>query len=176
MRILVLLLLIPFRAFAQVPPPPPPTPPAAEVEQGPRAKLVGVQFTIPSGGGPTLGLTYFLTDSGALHVDLGLDLELSGGAKSGFSIEGDYRLFVWKHGNLAPFIQPGIFFGHSTPTTVAVEGALGAEYFVLPHLSIGVATGVALNFTSTPGTGGAAATNVAKIVSGTTNAFAELLW
>ncbi len=169
------VLTFPASALAQPttlpPPPPPPTTPAvapstssapaqtataasADGNYGPHQGWVGISLGLPAGGAPTAGISYFLSDTGALKLDLGMDF----GTKQatflpGFSLEVGYRAYIAKAGNLSPFVQPGAFFGRPSgpgeffPTfTMQFNVGLGAEYFFSDHLSVSGQTGVGVSF------------------------------
>ncbi len=164
------IVTLPATAFAQpaLPPPPPPPPapapptntapppaaPAADGNYGPHQGWLGISLGLPAGGAPTAGISYFLSDQGALKLDFGMDF----GTKNstflpGFSVEVGYRAYIAKAGNLSPFVQPSAFFGRPSgggdflPTfSMAFNVGLGAEYFFSDHLSVSGQTGVGVSF------------------------------
>lgn len=143
---------------------------AAAGGRGPRAGMVGLQFAIPSGGGRTMGATYFLNDHAAVRADLGIDLQFADGSTSAFSVEVGYRHYRKMTGNLATFLQPSLFVSEAANTVFALVGAIGAEWFLADNFAIGVATGLSVVVTSTD------ASTETRIVTGTSNAFASMYW
>lgn len=145
-------------------------PVAAPRAPGPVADNKGISLGLPAGGGPTLGLSYNLTDDTSLRLDFGLDLSIrkptssstsglgasasadaSSKAYWGFSIDAGYRMYLWHADSLHAFVQPGIFFSKraedgsfGTLATIAATGSVGAEYFFSKQLSVSGATGLSL--------------------------------
>jgi hypothetical protein len=118
---------------------------------------MGLQFAFPSGGAPTLGLTYFLNDKAAVNVNFGLllaSIAPGGGAdranSGGFSLEAQYRMYTRK-GSVATYLAPGIFFSKDPGIDfgdalgAALTFGLGAEFFLWDQFSLGGVTGVALS-------------------------------
>ncbi|MHB1846218.1 MAG: hypothetical protein ACYCWW_15455 [Deltaproteobacteria bacterium] len=175
-------------AFAQYAPPPQPPPPAAPATTSAQAEAgapgftagtLGLEFGLPAGGGPTIGGSYFLNPNGALRLDLGIGASFSPSpATFAFSVEVGYRDYLATFGKLRPFFQPSLFVGETPPTggsgntgafDFALEGGVGAEYFILDHFSFGIETGLSLNFASNGIT-------AVSLSTGTTALFGELLW
>ncbi|HRG95828.1 MAG TPA: hypothetical protein PLR99_06260 [Polyangiaceae bacterium] len=121
---------------------------------GPHGGWFGISLGLPAGGAPTAGITYFLSDTSALKLDLGLDV----GTKKetfipGFSVEVGYRAYIAKAGNLSPFLQPGVFVAKpadgkdfADTFTLQLNVGLGAEYFFSDHLSVSGQTGLGVGF------------------------------
>jgi len=130
----------------------------------------GLNFGIPSGGGPTIGFSYLLSSRAALEVNLGLGFTLTSPSDFAFSIELGYRAYLGRVGDrLYPFFQPGFFLGRSGGVeSIAFEGGIGVEYFLLDHFTVAGATGVAFNVGNL---GGSAA--VVRIATGTTALYAN---
>lgn len=197
------VLAFPASALAQpaLPPPPPPpvaptaappppattTPPAAAASAsadgsyGPHQGWLGISLGLPAGGAPTAGISYFLSDTGALKLDFGLDFGTKGAEfRPGFSVESGYRAYIAKAGNLSPFIQPGAFFGRPAGSgdflataTIQVNIGLGAEYFFSDHLSVSGQTGVGLSFRSSrPGN----TFDTINFTTGTSGIYGNLYW
>lgn len=137
---------------------PPPAPAAGEVGQyGPEAGRKGLSFGIPSGGGTTVGFAYLLSNDAALRLDVGLDIPLKqtvGSAGFGFSVDAGYRMYMWRIGNLSPFVQPGLFMAKPAADSsfnqfaLALTGGVGAEYFFWNEFSISGQTGIAFTTTN----------------------------
>lgn len=178
--IVAAVVAFPASAFAQPALPPPPPPPAAPApavtasasvstapatpsssdsgSYGPHQGWIGISLGLPAGGAPTAGITYFVSDTGALKLDLGIDFgtKVVGGTSEfqpGFSAEIGYRAYIAKAGNLSPFVQPGAFFAKAADGTnfgssfnMAFNVGLGAEYFFSDHLSVSGQTGVGVSF------------------------------
>jgi hypothetical protein len=112
-----------------------------------RKGTLGVALGLPAGGQPTAGLTYFLSESGALRFDLGLDVPFKPDAKFNASIEVGYRSYFFSHGRLRPFFLPGAFLSViEKKVSFALTGGIGAEYFLFPELSVSGVTGAVLRF------------------------------
>ncbi len=190
--LLPLLWISPVALAQSLPPPAPlsppvvttpasPAPPASGEEArvpGFSAGTLGLEFGLPSGGGPTIGGSYFLTPNGALRVDLGLGANFAPSPASfAFSLEVGYRDYLATFGKLRPFVEPGLFVNETPPSgnsantafEFALEGAVGAEYFILEHFSFGIKTGLSLAFASNGNT-------AVSLTSGTSALFGELLW
>lgn len=123
-----------------------------------------LEFALPSGGGPTVGITYFVNDYTAVRADFGLDAVLSpnGFAPATFDINLGLRMYQPRRGSsVAVFFQPSIGFGREV-LTVANGGtefidlalAFGAQYFFTDHLSVGGTVGLALGFANLGGPAG----------------------
>ena len=195
---LAALTLVPASALAQptLPPPSPPatpTPPSssgggsgggsgsAATEHGsygPHQGWVGISLGFPAGGAPTAGFSYFLSDTGALKLDFGLDIgkkAATGKFVGGFSIEAAYRLYIAKAGNLSPFVQPGFFFSKAASDAafgdtlaIAANFGVGAEYFFSDHLSFSGQVGLGVQFRDKFETIG--------VTTGTSGIFGNLYW
>jgi hypothetical protein len=117
----------------------------------------GLTFSVPSGGGPTFGFAYFISDSASVRVDFGLALEsqtgMMGGDRAntaGFSIEAGYRAYKPIVGKLTAFLQPSLYLA-KTPgvdwdnaMSAALTAGFGVEYWITPQLSVSGSTGLAL--------------------------------
>jgi hypothetical protein len=194
------VLAFPASAFAQpaLPPPPPPPPPvapaappaaapaaapastpASDGNYGPHQGWLGISLGLPAGGAPTAGLSYFLSDTGALKLDFGLDFGTKGGTfLPGFSAELGYRMYIAKAGNLSPFVQPGAFVGRAAgggdflPNfTMQFNVGLGAEYFFSDHLSVSGQTGLGVSFRTTANT-----FDTINFATGTSGIYGNLYW
>jgi hypothetical protein len=131
----------------------------------------GLNFGLPSGGGPTIGFSYVLTNRSALELNLGLGATFAGNTDFAFSIEIGYRAYLTRFGDrLYPFIQPTFFFGRQGGAeSLAIEGLFGVEYFLLEHFSVSGATGLELAIGNIGGGGSASG----KLATGTTALFAN---
>jgi len=131
----------------------------------------GLNFGLPSGGGPTIGFSYLLTNRSALELNLGLNAVFAGNTGFEFSLEIGYRAYLARFGDrLYPFIQPAFFFGRAGGAeSLAIEALFGVEYFLLEHFSISGATGVALAIGNIGGGGSASG----RLATGTTALFAN---
>lgn len=177
------------RAEEPLPPPPPPpsatsarvaapssAPPADAGVYGPRGGSLGISLGLPAGGAPTAGMSYFLSDTAALKLDLGLDI----GTKNktfipGFSVEVGYRAYIAKAGNLSPFLQPGVFFakpadGKAFDETMVIQlnVGIGAEYFFSDHLSVSGQTGLGVGFRD--------AFKTVGVTTGTSGIYGNFYW
>lgn len=194
------VVAFPASAFAQPalpPPPPPPTAPAAPAltastsvgggaaatpsssdsgSYGPHQGWLGISLGLPAGGAPTAGITYFVSDTGALKLDVGLDFGTKQSTfQPGFSAEVGYRAYIAKAGNLSPFVQPGAFFGRpagggdfAQTFTMQFNVGLGAEYFFSDHLSVSGQTGVGVSFREK--------FNTINFTTGTSGIYGNLYW
>ncbi|MFO0674894.1 MAG: hypothetical protein U0169_00020 [Polyangiaceae bacterium] len=138
---------------------------------GPEAGRKGISFGVPSGGGPTIGASYNLSDTASIRLDFGLDVQFAPAARFGMSVEAGYRMYIAKLGNLSPFIQPGVFLAKPAADTnfknvsFALSGGVGAEYYFAQQFSISGITGLSLLTT--------ASFNSVRIATGTTAVFAN---
>lgn len=164
------------------------------VAVGPRKEWKGLSFGIPSGGGPTVGGTYFLEDDIALKLDIGLDIgktvaappaggfDLGGAASAasddllvGLSVEAGIRFYLMRTGKLAPFAQPGLFVARPVmpgdfmaPVVLQANAGIGAEYFFNDNVSVAGLTGLGLRFANEFET--------IKLTTGTSALFLNLYW
>jgi hypothetical protein len=111
---------------------------------------------LPSGGGATVGLSYGLSSTASVRLDVGFDLStnpIKSGSSvlHGFSIDAGYRMYAWQSGKLHAFLQPGVFVSKRAEDrsfgelfTLAAVGTVGAEYFFWPELSVSGATGLSV--------------------------------
>src|SRR5216684_3003562 len=75
--------------------------------------LKGLSFALPTSGTPTFGFTYFVTPTGALRADVGINFQIAGsnpgpGTDFSFSVALAYRAYLARYGRLYPFLQPGL--------------------------------------------------------------------
>lgn len=120
----------------------------------------GLSFVVPTGGAPTVGLTYFLDPMTALRIDFGLAITSIDGpverdSDFGFSIEAGYRMYREVSGKVAVFLQPSLFISEATGDgdfaqllTVGATGALGTEYWLTEQWTLGGSIGAALLFSN----------------------------
>jgi hypothetical protein len=133
---------------------------------------MGIQVSLPAGGDPTLGLSYFIADTMALRADFGLAITSASGASQGVSVEVALRDYITQFEHFMPFIQPGVWVGNpGSAFTFAIEGGLGGEYFVTDHFSFGALTGVAFQVQAPSG-----ASAIVKFTTGTSAVFGQFLW
>jgi hypothetical protein len=189
----------PVAQAAPPPPPPPPPPPAAAPPApapaparvdapsapaasagDPHAGEMGIQVSLPAGGDPTFGFTYFVADSAAIRADLGLGITSASGATQTFSLELGVRYYFAKFDRFAPFIEPGIFLANQNvygPANMdlGIEAALGGEFFVTDHFSFGGRTGGALNMNFAPNPANGQST-IVTFRTGTPSVFGQFLW
>ena len=132
--------------------------PASETFPGKGA--YGLSFAVPTGSGPTIGVSEFIENDRAIELGLGLDLNktaatatAAAGTVFGISIDAGYRMYCKRVGSLTTYLQPGLFVakaaasgGFGANFTLAPNVGIGAEYFIARTFSIGVGTGVALTF------------------------------
>ncbi len=199
--IVAAVVAFPASALAQPALPPPPPPPAAPApvtasasvstapatpsssdsgSYGPHQGWLGISLGLPAGGAPTAGITYFVSDTGALKLDVGIDFgtKVTGGQSEflpGFSAEVGYRAYIAKAGNLSPFVQPGAFFGRpagggdfASTFTMQFNVGLGAEYFFSDHLSVSGQTGVGVSFRNE--------FKAINLTTGTSGIYGNLYW
>lgn len=161
---------------------------SASNDHGPREGSRGLSLGLPSGGGPTVGVSYGLTDRSSLRLDLGLDINSvtpQGGPVGpastdkplllGFSVEAGYRMYLWQAGSLHAFAQPSLFLAKRAQRgdlddlmTIAAQGSIGAEYFFADAFSVSGATGVALSLSN--------AFKDVRFNTGTTALYANFYW
>ncbi len=136
---------------------------------------MGISVSLPTGGDPTFGFTYFVADNLALRADLGLNITSANGAAQQFSVEGGLRYYFASFEHFMPFVQPGVYVNNPAGAAggnvidLAVEAGLGGEYFITNHFSFGAMTGVALNMKFDP-------TVLATFTTGTSSVFGQFLW
>lgn len=130
---------------------------ANDAEPGPHQGYKGINVGIfPSGGLPTVGGAYFLSDTASLRLDVGLDINKPGSGADvlyGFSVEGGYRLYIEKVGRFSPFVQPGLYFSKAAQNgdfgrLMAIQAniGLGGEFFITNNFSASAQTGLGLRF------------------------------
>jgi len=142
---------------------------------------MGIQVSLPAGGDPTFGFTYFVADTAALRADLGLGITSANGATQVFSAEVGVRVYLAKFEHFMPFVEPAVFLANQGPAyppanmDVAVEASLGGEYFVSEHFSFGGRTGIALNMNFPPSNDNGAST-IVTFKTGTPSVFGQFLW
>ena len=143
---------------------------------------MGVDFALPGGGAPTVGVTYFLADHLAARVDFGLDAVLApSGTPVTFVIAAALRFYQLRRDQVAVFLEPSFSFGRQRFTSGAVTdaaefigfgGAVGVEYFFTEHLAAGGRLGLGLTFNNL---GGPANSSVSVGLStGTSGLFASI--
>ncbi|HUJ28322.1 MAG TPA: hypothetical protein VLW85_20005 [Myxococcales bacterium] len=136
----------------------------------------GVEFALPGGGAPTVGLTYFLNNDLAARVDFGLDATFSpSGVPAGFSLGVALRFYQAKHDRVGVFLQPSVGFGRDRTAQaefLSFGGALGIEYFFTNNFSVGGTLGVALNLNNI-GAPGSPSVGV-ELTTGTSGLFASI--
>ena len=123
----------------------------------------------PVAGVSTIGAKFLVSDDVAIRVELGLtsvSLSGGGGSTTGYGIGAgfEYHLTGGK-GNVSPYVGLGVGYGGgstpgggTTPTTLAVQGFFGGEYFFSSNFSW--AGQIGLGFGST-GVSGATTTAIA---------------
>jgi hypothetical protein len=113
----------------------------------------GIGFSFPNGGGGAISGAYFISNSSALRLDVGMDLNKKDPADAtfGFSIDTGYRMYCSKVGNVGAYFQPGLFVARasaaSAPVSLGPNAGIGAEYFFNNNLSFGVHGALNLVFT-----------------------------
>lgn len=184
-------------AAAPPPPPPPPAPAptlapapaaAAPAESAPAARAgdthsgeMGIQVSLPAGGDPTFGFTYFATDSLAVRADLGLGITSANNATQTFSLQAGVRYYFAHFDRFAPFFEPAVFIANQGDVyppanmDLGFEAALGGEFFVTDHFSFGARTGGALNIAFAPNPANGAST-IVTFKTGTPSVFGQFLW
>lgn len=165
------------------------TPPLAPLarEFDPLSKgTVGVQFALPNGGAPDVGLTYFLADNVAARLDFGLDAVLApSGSPAVFNIGLGLRFYQLHRGPVAAFLAPAFTFGRERINNgvdgaefLGFSGAAGVEYFFTPNLSAGGQLGLGLKFANlgapAPAFGGPAPSVSSRLTTGTSALFASI--
>src|SRR5690349_8516527 len=108
----------------------PPLAPLTSTDSYPTGKgTAGVSFAVPSGGGATIGGTYFLNTDMAVHADFGLDATFSpSGVPAGFRLDIALRFYQAKHDRVGIFLQPELDFGRdkgSATEFLAFGGGIG---------------------------------------------------
>lgn len=174
---MVLLPLLAAAATATQPPLAPLAPPFSFDQKGNAA----VQFALPGGGAPDVGLTYFIADGIAARIDFGLDAVLApSGTPATFNLGIGLRFYELKHGPVALFLSPSIVFGREKIATglpadaaeyLTFAGGVGVEYFFTDHLSVGglLSLGLSLHDLGAP-----AGTQVtSELSTATSNLFAS---
>ena len=135
--------------------------------------MMGIAFSLPAGGDPAIGGIYYLDPNSAIRANLGFGLGFASGTYN-FSLEVGYRVYFARYDSLLLFGQPALFIGNPNNTfTLALEGAVGGEFFVNSHIAFGVATGLAFQLQVPPAAGSAVTVN---LNTGTTAIFGELFW
>jgi hypothetical protein len=138
----------------------------------------GVEFTLPGGGVPTVGFTYFLQDNLAVRADLGLNTVFSpSGTPATFSIGVGLRMYQFKRNNVALFLQPALAFGRSITGAdgtefISLSGGIGVEYFFFPNLSAGGVLALAFNIGNLGGPAGSSAST--SLSTNTSGLFANI--
>jgi hypothetical protein len=133
---------------------------------------MGIQVSLPAGGDPTFGFTYFASDHAAIRADLGLGITSISGASQQFSLEVGLRYYIADFDHFMPFVQPGIWISNpGSQIAFAVEGGLGGEYFVTNHFSFGAQTGIAFKVLAVQN-----ASAIETFTTGTSSVFGQFLW
>jgi hypothetical protein len=165
-----------------------PTPPLAPLARdfNPEAKgTMGVEFVLPGGGAPDVGITYFLADGIAARIDFGLDAVLApSGTPAVFNIGVGLRFYQLRRGPVALFLSPTLAFGREKITAtdaaefLAFSGAAGVEYYFTDHLSAGGQLGLGLRFAnlgaSVPAGGTIAPSVTTRLTTATSGLFANI--
>jgi len=135
---------------------------------------MGIQVSLPNGGDPTFGFTYFLAENMAIRADLGLNISSLSGQTQLFQIDGGLRYYFMRFEHFMPFVEPGLYIANNAEANMdlALNAGLGGEYFVTDHFSFGAKTGVALNIAFPPKGG---STDV-SFTTGTSAIFGQFLW
>ncbi len=153
-----------------------------------KAGTAGVSFTLPGGGVPTVGVTYFIANDLAARADFGLNAafgSLIPGAPNppaGFSLGAGLRFYQLKRDRVAVFLTPIITFGRGpSPASAAgaeyaeflnFAGGVGVEYFFTDHFAAGAVLALALNLANI---GGPTGTNTqASLSTSTSGLFANI--
>jgi outer membrane protein W len=140
---------------------------------------MGVEFVLPGGGQPTVGVTYFINDNMALRTDLGLNAQLSpSGVPVLFSLGVGVRLYQFKRDSVAVFLTPSFTLARVAPlvpggdATVSLifGGGAGVQYFFTNRFSVGGILGLAFAIGNLGGPTGSSAT--INLSTGTTGLFA----
>ena len=178
---MILALLAAAATASSTPSLAPLSPPARDFD--PLSKgTVGVQFALPTGGAPDVGLTYFLADNLAVRLDFGLDAVLApSGTPAVFDIGLGLRLYQLHHGPVALFLAPAFAFGREKINAtdgaefITFSGAFGVDYYFTDHLSAGGQLGLGLKFGNLGAPGGPAAPSVStRLTTGTSALFASI--
>lgn len=176
---MILALLLAAAAVSSTPPLAPLTRDFDPLSKG----AVGVQFALPNGGAPDVGVTYFLADNLAARLDFGLDAVLApSGTPAVFNIGLGLRFYQLHRGPVALFLAPAVSFGREkiTPADgaefIAFSGAVGVDYYFTDHLSAGGQLGLGLKFGNLGAPGGPAAPSVSTTLTTATSALFASIW
>jgi outer membrane protein W len=137
---------------------------------------MGVEFVLPGGGQPTVGVTYFINDNMALRTDLGLNAQLSpSGVPVLFSLGVGVRLYQFKRDSVAVFLTPSFTLARvagvpDATISLIFGGGAGVQYFFTNRFSVGGILGLAFAIGNLGGPTGSSAT--INLSTGTTGLFA----
>jgi outer membrane protein W len=137
---------------------------------------MGVEFVLPGGGQPTVGVTYFINDNMALRTDLGLNAQLSpSGVPVLFSLGVGVRLYQFKRDSVAVFLTPSFTLARvagvpDATISLIFGGGAGVQYFFTNRFSVGGILGLAFTIGNLGGPTGSSAT--INLSTGTTGLFA----
>lgn len=121
---------------------------------------MGLSFGVPSGGGGTFGMAYFLDPNAALRFDVGLVLSsvddgMDRNTDFGISADVNYRMYRQLVDKVYMFLQFGGFVGiaandldFAQRLSLAGTGGIGVEYLFTPQWTISGTTGGSLTISN----------------------------
>ena len=96
---------------------------------------------------PTVGGFLHLTPVDTLRLNLGFALNFKPDFGAQFGLDVNFRHHLTT-GTLRPYLEGGIQFGYAGDISFAAKGGAGAEYFLVPRVSVSGTLGLALRFDS----------------------------
>src|SRR5712692_1507092 len=152
------------------------TTPSMSADVATKQGSMGVEFVLPGGGTPTVGVTYFMNDNMALRTDLGLNAQLSpSGVPVLFSLGVGVRLYQFKRDSVAVFLTPSFTLARvagvpDATISLIFAGGAGVQCFFTTRFSVGGILGLAFTIGNLGGPTGSSAT--INLSTGTTGLFA----
>ena len=133
--------------------PEPASAPAAEASSGWMEGTKGLFFGVPSGGGSTFGMAYFLDPMAALRLEAGLGLTKPDGGTRNWLFARRHRMYKKVVDKVHVFYQAGAFIGATKGSgdfggrfQLALTGGIGVEYAFTPQWTVSGVTGGSLAF------------------------------
>jgi hypothetical protein len=94
---------------------------------------------------PTVGGFLYISPADSLRLNLGVGLLLKPSVEAAFSLDAAFRHHI-TGGTLRPYAEGGIQFAYDGDVDFALKAGLGAEYFIVPRVSVAGTLGLALRF------------------------------
>ncbi len=93
----------------------------------------------------TVGGFVHLTPADSIRLNLGLAVDFKPDFGAQFGMDLNFRHHLTS-GNLRPFVEGRLQFGYASSINFALQGGVGAEYYLVPRVSVSGRLGLALRF------------------------------